>query len=81
VHRWVPFGRLGEEHTFPFRSQMAKVELQKLSDNFDIAPFEDSKGGHDGAASAVFGAFRVTKLGRPRAQSDLSDSFSTHYGE
>jgi hypothetical protein len=25
-----PLARLGDEHTCPFRSQMAKVELQKL---------------------------------------------------
>jgi hypothetical protein len=66
VHRWGPFGRMGEEHTFPFRSQMAKVELQKLSDNFGIAPFEASKGGHDGAASAVFRRVPCHQTGAPK---------------
>jgi hypothetical protein len=33
---WVPraplsFARVGDEHTYPFRSQMAKVELKRLS--------------------------------------------------
>jgi hypothetical protein len=27
---WTLFERMGEEHTYPFRSQLAKVELKAL---------------------------------------------------
>jgi hypothetical protein len=43
VESWSVFERMGEEHTYPIRSQLARVELPRLSKKSGQPHFEGGR--------------------------------------